>query len=730
MFELFFKEMDQNKVSVRSYLTLQQLLDENPYLKEILLNNSEIEIIHQKLRDWVYSELGANSAGILYFERKISGRKALRQLTWKEVAGIRILDYITHAGQRVEDANLKNSVTIIQPFKILWMATKFGNGGAKYDFFIDMLQLFRQFNGTQKHNLPNKQTVLNWMERHPSGSDEKVKKIREKNKQRIIRVLITKVKEKSKTDSRYSFADNLSTDEKIALVNQWWDDWNFHLKFAVRDPETMNEMLDYSITPETIAILNDARAAGIPFFVNPYYLSLLNVREYAFAPGADMVIRDYVFYSKQLIKEFGKIVAWEKEDLVKPGEPNAAGWLLPSAHNIHRRYPEVAILIPDTVGRACGGLCVSCQRMYDFQSGHLNFDLNRLKPDGTWRERLEKLMEYYENDSQLRDILITGGDALMSSNASIKEILEAVYQMALRKIEANKKRPAGKKYAEMVRVRLGTRLPVYLPQRINNELCEILKDFKHKASKIGFKQFVIQTHFITSMEVTAEAAEGVRKLQQAGWMVANQMVFTTAASVRGHASKLRKILNDIGVLSYYTFSVKGFKENSHNFATNARAVQESVEEKVIGTIPEKELKTIAGFPEQAENMQQLVDDIRTKESLPFLATDRNVMNIPGVGKSLTFRVIGITRFGYRILEFYHDATRTHSPIIEKLGNFVVVESKTIRQYLRQLERMGEDPNDYHTVYGYSIGETEPRMSIYEYPEYEEGITSEYTNLDY
>ena len=129
-------------------------------------------------------------------------------------------------------------------------------------------------------------------------------------------------------------------------------------------------------------------------------------------------------------------------------------------------------------------------------------------------------------------------------------------------------------------------------------------------------------------------------------------------------------------------------------------------------------------------MQQLVDGIRTKESLPFLATDRNVMNIPGVGKSLTFRVIGITRFGYRILEFYHDATRTHSPIIEKLGNFVVVESKTIRQYLRQLERMGEDPNDYHTVYGYSIGETEPRMSIYEYPEYEEGITSEYTNLDY
>jgi len=154
----------------------------------------------------------------------------------------------------------------------------------------------------------------------------------------------------------------------------------------------MNEMLDYSITPETVAILNDARAAGIPFFVNPYYLSLINVREYEYGPGADQTIRDYVFYSKKLIQEFGKIVAWEKEDTVKPGEPNPAGWILPSQHSIHRRYPEVAILIPDTVGRACGGLCVSCQRMYDFQSGHLNFDLNRLKPDGTWQERLDNLM--------------------------------------------------------------------------------------------------------------------------------------------------------------------------------------------------------------------------------------------------------------------------------------------------------------------------------------------------
>ena len=64
------------------------------------------------------------------------------------------------------------------------------------------------------------------------------------------------------------------------------------------------------------------------------------------------------------------------------------------------------------------------------------------------------------------------------------------------------KRPEGEKYAELQRVRLGSRLPVYLPMRINEELMDILKEFKTKASAIGIKQFLIQTHFQTPLEVT------------------------------------------------------------------------------------------------------------------------------------------------------------------------------------------------------------------------------------
>jgi lysine 2,3-aminomutase len=301
--------------------------------------------------------------------------------------------------------------------------------------------------------------------------------------------------------------------------------------------------------------------------------------------------------------------------------------------------------------------------------------------------------------------------------------------MAKRKRESNKTRRNGKKYAEIIRVRLGTRLPVYLPQRITEKLLEVLKRFKIKASDAGVKQFIVQTHFISPMEITPEAKAGISRLMDAGWTVTNQHVLTTSASRHGHTARLRQVLCDIGVLPYYTFTVKGFMENQHNFATNARAVQEQVEEKFVGRIPEKYYEEIRDLSQRTEVMLEKINEIRRDGGLPFLATDRNILNLPGVGKSMSFKVIGVTRYGRRILEFDHDATRNHSPVVNEIGKIIIIESKSIAEYLIHLEELGEDVSEYESIWGYSMGITEPRMPMYEYPGYDFKITSEFTNLE-
>jgi lysine 2,3-aminomutase len=240
---------------------------------------------------------------------------------------------------------------------------------------------------------------------------------------------------------------------------------------------------------------------------------------------------------------------------------------------------------------------------------------------------------------------------------------------------------------------------------------------------------VIQTHFESAMEITPEAKKAITRFIEAGWMVTNQHVFTTAASRRGHNLRLREILNEVGILPYYTFSVKGYMENYFNFVPNARAVQESIEEKNLGLVPDEKYQEIKALAETAEEIVGDIDRIKKENNIPFLATDRNVLNLPGVGKSLTFRVIGITRYGRRILQFEHDGHREHSPIIKKLPKTVIIESKSISEYLKQLEEIGENRLEYTGLYGYSIGETEARMPIYEYPEFDFKLTKEFTNLE-
>lgn len=723
------QKLDRIAINVRSHKLLKQLLTENPEFEEILRNSKNETEVVVGVREWIEKSLNDRQNAFRFYTARHATRELFEKMEWRDYAIIRILDYIDHAGKEYPDQNLHGEIAVSNPLRLIWLAVTHGTGGAKPDFFIDMIMLFRQLRGDSKEPEFSLDLVKEWMERFPSGLDPRIIQVREENKQRIVRILMERISRGEIKSRRYFFEPGITEEEKLEKMQKWWDEHKFHLHFAVRSPELLNEMLDHSLDPDTLKVLKEAEQAGIPFFVNPYYLSLLHVRVPYFAVGADLAIRYYILYSRQLVEEFGRIVAWEKEDQVEQGKPNAAGWILPEGHNIHRRYPEVAILIPDTMGRACGGLCSSCQRMYDFQSGHLNFSLDKLVPGEKWEQKLERLMQYFETDSQLRDILITGGDGLMSSDRSLGKMLDEIGRMAQRKIERNRALPEGDKLAELVRVRIGTRLPAYLPQRITLSLVNILKSFREKALELGVRQFLIQTHFESPMEITPESSRAIQRLIAAGWTVTNQQVFTAAASRRGHSAKLRKVLNDVGVLPYYTFTVKGYMENNAAFAPNARVVQEQLEEKVAGKIEAPYYNTIRGFPEEPGMMVENIEALRRFANLPFLATDRNVLNLPGVGKSMTFRMIGITRYGRRILEFDHDETRRHSPIIHKMGKVVIIESKSIHEYLNQMEDMGEDRKDYEGLFGYSLGQTEHRVPVYDYPEPDFKLSDVMTNLE-
>lgn len=637
-----------------------------------------------------------------------------------------ILNLIKNDGMVVQELSTGEEIKIETVTALwIWLKGVAPDDTVSVDFALDMYyQLARMVNLHYK-SPPSEATVKRWMQRWPGGMDDEVKIIRRKNKDRIIRCLIDRIETHQAASNRYFFQEGMSYEEKYDKVKEWWFDYRFQLAMAARSIREINRMLDHTLPVDIIHLYHKARHKNMPVFVTPYYLSLLN----PYGEGYDdSSIRSYVLYSPELVDTFGQIRAWEKEDIVETGKPNAAGWLLPDGHNIHRRYPDVAILIPDSMGRACGGLCASCQRMYDFQRQRFSFDFEKLKPGETWQHKLQRLMKYFEEDTQLCDILITGGDALMSANKTLRNILKAVLHMARNKRAANLHRPDGSKYAEIKRIRLGTRLPVYLPMRINDELLEILTEFKDEAEKEGITQFYIQTHVQTPLELTPEACGAIHRIQGTGWIVTNQLVFNVAASRRGHTAKLRRLLNGLGVFCYYTFSVKGFHENHAISAPNCRSMQECIEEKSLGKVSEEAENRFLEKYTQSRFKSSEIRRFCAEEHIPFLATDRNVLNLPGIGKSMTFRLAGIMKDGRRILAFDHDNTRKHSPIIRNMEKVYIKENKSVYEYLCQLDAMGERVEEYSSIWDYTSGQTERRFKLYEYLLDESVYTQEYTHL--
>ncbi|MCZ6703104.1 MAG: KamA family radical SAM protein [Ignavibacteria bacterium] len=251
--------------------------------------------------------------------------------------------------------------------------------------------------------------------------------------------------------------------------------------------------------------------------INPYYLSLIR---YPGDPIWLQCIPDKV--------ELDDIDAMEDplmEDAMSP------------VPNITHRYPDRALFL---VTSQCGIYCRFCTRKRKVG------DYEKISMKG-----LESAFNYLEEHTEIRDVILSGGDPLMLTDIMLEKILKRL--RAIKHIEI---------------IRLGTRMPVVLPQRITQKLCNVIKKYH---------PVYVNTHFNHPWEVTSESTKACEMLANAGVPVGNQMVIMKdinddPAVVKELMQKLLKIR----VRPYYMYMADETKGANH-FRTSIETGMKIVE---------------------------------------------------------------------------------------------------------------------------------------------------------
>lgn len=283
-----------------------------------------------------------------------------------------------------------------------------------------------------------------------------------------------------------------------------WDDWKWQLRNRITSVDKLTQFLNLtSVEKEQI----EQVGKRFRWAVSPYYLSLMDPND-----------------PEDPIRKQGVPMIAELE--VESGEEDPMGEELTSpVPNITRRYPDRLII---NVTNQCGMYCRHCQRRRNI--GEID--------QGTPKSELLEAMNYIRDHEEIRDVLITGGDALMLSDDKLDWILGE-----LRKIS----------HVEIIR--LGTRTLVTLPQRVTANLCRVLE--KHHP-------IYINTQFNHPKEVTVESAKAADLLTRAGVPLGNQAVLLNGINNDKHVmKKLNHELLKIRVRPYYIFHAKHVIGTTH-----------------------------------------------------------------------------------------------------------------------------------------------------------------------
>jgi len=274
-----------------------------------------------------------------------------------------------------------------------------------------------------------------------------------------------------------------------------WNDWKWQVRNRI---ETLDELKKYiQLTPEEEEGVKKSLTT-LRMAITPYYLSLIDtndphcpVRKQSIPTGAELY----------------RSVADLNDPLHEDEDAPVKG--------LTHRYPDrVLFLITDQ----CSMYCRHCtRRRFAGQT------------DGeSTSERIEKAIEYIAKTPEVRDVLLSGGDALLVSDQRLEYIIQRL--RAIPHVEI---------------IRIGTRTPVVCPQRITDDLVNMLKKYH---------PIWVNTHFNHSNEITPEAIEACAKMADVGIPLGNQSVLLRG--VNDCVSVIKKLVHDlvkIRVRPYYIY---------------------------------------------------------------------------------------------------------------------------------------------------------------------------------
>lgn len=245
-------------------------------------------------------------------------------------------------------------------------------------------------------------------------------------------------------------------------------DWHQQIGNSIRTLREVEEFLDIDFEPAERVLLEQTMER-FPLSVTPYYLSLVD---------PDNFRNDPVF--KQAFPCPDELIV-QDHDMVDPLDEDSDSPVPMITH----RYPDRVLF---RISNTCSMYCRHCTR-------------KRTVGDAEavpTRDEIEVALDYIRSTKSVRDVLLSGGDPLMLSDERLDEILTALDEI---------------EHVEVVR--LGTRMPVVLPQRITPELCAMLATHH---------PLWINTHFNHPNEITPSSKAALARLANAGIPLGNQSV--------------------------------------------------------------------------------------------------------------------------------------------------------------------------------------------------------------